>query len=91
MLILSLIMTEKLPDKFLHVCKMGVAAMKMVTDSVNAYVDGDLELARQIIRDDDVVEQSVPERGRGGIGGCIRDGAAAAGKTSLFVHGYQVL
>lgn len=68
-------MNEKLPDKFLHVCKMGVAAMKMVTDSVNAYVDGDLELARQIIRDDDIVD-NLFLKVRGEILESIRDGSS---------------
>lgn len=49
-------MNHKLPDEFLHICKMGVAAMKMVTDSINAYVDGDLELARDVIKADDEVD-----------------------------------
>lgn len=49
-------MNEKLPEKFLHICKMAAAAMKMVTDSVNAYVDRDLDLARKVIQSDDVVD-----------------------------------
>ena len=48
---------EKLPEDFMHICKMGVAAMKMVTDSVNAYVDQDLELARKVIAADDEVDK----------------------------------
>ena len=50
-------MNEKLPEKFLHICKMAAAAMKMVTDSVNAYVDRDLELARRVIQNDDKVDE----------------------------------
>lgn len=50
-------MNEKLPEKFLHICKMAAAAMKMVTDSVNAYVDRDLELARRVIQSDDKVDE----------------------------------
>ena len=68
-------MNEKLPDQFLHICKMGVAAMKMVTDSVNAYVDGDLELARQVIRDDDIVD-GLFLKVRGEILDAIRDGSS---------------
>ena len=49
-------MNEKLPDKFLHICKMGTVAMKMVTDSVNAYVDLKLDLARDVIHSDDEVD-----------------------------------
>lgn len=51
-----LAMNHKLPDEFLHICKMGVAAMKMVTDSVDAYVDQNLSLAREVIASDDVVD-----------------------------------
>ena len=51
-----LAMNHKLPDEFLHICKMGMAAMKMVTDSVNAYVDRDLNLAREVIASDDEVD-----------------------------------
>ena len=68
-------MNEKLPDKFLHVCKMGVAAMKMVTDSVTAYVEEDLELARQVIRDDDIVD-GLFLKVRGEILDAIRDGGS---------------
>ena len=50
-------MNEKLPEKFLHICKMAAAAMKMVTDSVNAYVARDLELARRVIQNDDKVDE----------------------------------
>ena len=68
-------MNEKLPDKFLHVCKMGVAAMKMVTDSVTAYVEEDLELARQVIRDDDIVD-GLFLKVRGEFLDAIRDGSS---------------
>ena len=67
-------MNEKLPDQFLHICKMGLAAMKMVTDSVTAYVNGDLELARQVIRDDDMVDKLFLKV-RGEILNAIRDGS----------------
>ena len=50
-------MNEKLPDQFLHICKMGTVAMKMVTDSVNAYVDMKLDLAREVIKSDDEVDE----------------------------------
>ena len=40
----------------------------MVTDSVTAYVDEDLELARQVIRDDDIVDGSVFKGKRGNPG-----------------------
>ena len=50
-------MNEKLPDKFLHICKMGTVAMKMVTDSVNAYVDPKLDLARDVIPSDDEADE----------------------------------
>lgn len=68
-------MNQKLPEKFLHICKMGVAAMKMVTDSVNAYVDQDLELARAVIRSDDEVDELFLKI-RGEILDAIRDGSA---------------
>ena len=68
-------MNEKLPDGFLHICKMGVAAMKMVTDSVTAYVDSDLELARQVIWDDDTVD-GLFLKVRGEILEAIREGKA---------------
>lgn len=65
-------MNEKLPEKFLHICKMAAAAMKMVTDSVNAYVDRDLDLARKVIRSDDVVD-SLFLKVRGEILDAIRE------------------
>ncbi len=68
-------MNEKLPSQFLHICKMGVAAMKMVTDSVTAYVEEDLELARQVIRDDDTVD-GLFLKVRGEILDAIRDGSS---------------
>ena len=49
-------MNHKLPDSFLHICKMGAAAMKMVTESMNAYVDRDLCLAERVIAEDDQVD-----------------------------------
>lgn len=49
-------MNKPLPERYIHICKMGVAAMKMVTDSVNAYVDHDLNLAKEVIQSDDIVD-----------------------------------
>lgn len=49
-------MNHKLPDEFLHICKMGIAAMKMVTNSINAYIEQDLCLAREVIASDDEVD-----------------------------------
>lgn len=49
--------------------------MKMVTDSVTAYVDEDLELARQVIRDDDIVD-GLFLKVRGEILDAIRDGGS---------------
>lgn len=43
-------------ENFLDIAKMGEATMKMVTDSIDAYVRRDLELARQVIEDDDIVD-----------------------------------
>lgn len=39
-----------------HIGAMGKAAMKMVTDSVEAFVQGDLETANQVIKADDEVD-----------------------------------
>ncbi len=47
----------KLPEKYSHICKMGVAAIKMVTDSVDAYINEDLALAKSVIDYDDVVDR----------------------------------
>ena len=43
------------------IIKMSEAAGKMVRDSVNAYVEKDLELSRQVIKDDDVVDELFEE------------------------------
>ena len=40
---------------------MSEAAGKMVRDSVNAYVEKDLELSRKVIKDDDVVDELFEE------------------------------
>lgn len=46
----------KLPEKYLHVCKMGVVAVGMVSDAIAAYVKEDVELAKQVIANDDEVD-----------------------------------
>ncbi len=46
----------KLPEKYLHVCKMGVAAVQMVSDAIAAYVKEDAELAKRVIASDDEVD-----------------------------------
>lgn len=43
------------------IIKMSEAAGKMVRDSVNAYVEKDLELSRKVIKDDDVVDELFEE------------------------------
>ena len=78
-------MNEKLPDKFLHICKMGTVAMKMVTDSVNAYVDLKLDLARDVIHSDDEVDELFLKV-RGEILGAIReDSSRGEGLLDLFM------
>lgn len=47
----------KLPEKFQHISKMGGLAMEMVKESLKAYVDRDLELARKVIDSDDAVDE----------------------------------
>ena len=39
-----------------HITEMAKAAVQMVTDSVDAYVKGDIELARAVIAHDDIVD-----------------------------------
>ena len=39
-----------------HIPQMAAATMKMVTQSIDAFVRRDLELARQVIADDDIVD-----------------------------------
>ncbi len=41
--------------------EMAQAAIKMVTDSVDAYVRQDVELAKQVIQDDDIVDRYFAE------------------------------
>ncbi len=43
------------------IIKMSEAAAKMVRDSVNAYVEKDLELARKVMENDDVVDELFEE------------------------------
>ncbi|HPX27004.1 MAG TPA: PhoU domain-containing protein, partial [Treponemataceae bacterium] len=39
-----------------HIPEMAEAASKMVTESINAFVRDDVELARQVICNDDIVD-----------------------------------
>ena len=39
-----------------YICQMAVAAMRMVTESVEAYVKRDIQMAEATIRHDDVVD-----------------------------------
>lgn len=52
--------TRHIPDDHLfgrlHIKEMAEAAIKMVTDSVNAFVERNSEAARQVIDDDDKVD-----------------------------------
>lgn len=43
-------------ENFMDIAKMGEATMKMVTESIDAYVRRDLQLAKKVIDDDDVVD-----------------------------------
>ena len=40
-----------------HIQDMAVAAIRMVTDSVEAFVQRDLELAQKVLKEDDTVDQ----------------------------------
>ena len=42
--------------KLEHIPLMATATAKMVTDSIKAYVNMDMELAQQVINDDDIVD-----------------------------------
>lgn len=44
------------PDDTFHIRAMADAAMKMVTDSIDAFVEKDIELAKQVVDYDDVVD-----------------------------------
>ena len=43
------------------IIEMSEAASKMVRDSVNAYVEKDLDLARKVMENDDVVDELFEE------------------------------
>ena len=43
------------------IIKMSEAASKMVRDSVNAYVEKDLDLARKVMENDDAVDELFEE------------------------------
>ncbi len=47
---------QKYIKKLNHIPQMGKATIKMVKDSINAYVNRDLELAKSVIHYDDVVD-----------------------------------
>lgn len=47
---------EKYIKKLEHITQMGEATIRMVTDSINAFVDKNLDLAREVIGYDDVVD-----------------------------------
>lgn len=44
------------PDDTFHIRAMADAAMKMVTDSIDAFVEKDMEMARKVVDYDDVVD-----------------------------------
>lgn len=44
------------PHDTLDINEMAVAAIKMVTDSINAFVEKDVDIARAVIKYDDVVD-----------------------------------
>ena len=44
------------PEDTFHIRAMADAAMKMVTDSIDAFVEKDIELAKQVVVYDDVVD-----------------------------------
>lgn len=44
------------PQTGLTIREMSLAAIGMVTDSIDAYVNQDVELAHKVIRDDDIVD-----------------------------------
>ncbi len=50
------VMDNKLPETLTHIPQITKEVMKMVNDSVDAYVDRDLELAQEVIDYDDVVD-----------------------------------
>ena len=58
--IAEIIITEE-KSEALDIPMMSEAAAKMVRDSVNAYVEKDLELARKVMENDDVVDELFEE------------------------------
>ena len=61
--IAEIIITEDKPEAqdIPMIIKMSEAASKMVRDSVNAYVEKDLDLARKVMENDDVVDELFEE------------------------------
>ena len=55
-IILVLIKEGRAAERFEHIQEMTRAAVKMVTDSIDAYVSGDTELAQGVITYDDVLD-----------------------------------
>ena len=53
---IALILKDRDIEKADHIAQMAAAAIRMVTDSVDAYVRQDLDLARSVIHYDDVVD-----------------------------------
>ena len=53
---IALFLNQQTPENSEHISQMAAAAIRMVTDSVDAYVRQDLELAREVIHYDDVVD-----------------------------------
>ncbi len=47
---------EEYIKKMVHIPQMGEATIKMVTESIDAFVKNDLELAKAVIEHDDVVD-----------------------------------
>ena len=54
-------MNKKITDCDEHLQKMGAATIKMVTESIDAYVKHDIELAEKVIDDDDTVDEYFAE------------------------------
>ena len=61
--IAEIIITEKKSEAqdIPMIIKMSEAAAKMVRDSVNAYVEKDLDLARKVMENDDIVDELFEE------------------------------
>jgi len=53
---IALLGNIKVTDEVPYIVDMAAAAARMVTDSVDAYVRRDLELAQQVITNDDIVD-----------------------------------